>query len=221
MLLKNLNFKKRVLYALIFAFFLPPSVFHSLRAQNASILETKTFKEKTEAYRLHYKEKFKANKNAPLKEEDFKYMRFFKPSPAYSVECTFKRTPDALEFQMPTYSGLFRAYIKFGVLTFKLKDSTLQLSVYRNLTLKDNPSFQGYLFVPFKDLTNSKETYGGGRYLELWESEIQNDTVVLDFNKSYNPYCAYSDGYNCPVPPLENHLKVKIKAGEKVYEKHK
>lgn len=210
MIFKKLKLKKTVLGVLIFAYFLSPSV-----------SEAQTFKEKTEAYRLQYKEKFKANKNAPLKEENFKYMRFYKPDPHYSVECTFKRTSDAVEFQMPTYSGLFRAYIKYGVLTFKLKDSTLQLSVYRNLTLKDNPAFKGYLFVPYKDLTNAQETYGGGRYLEMWETDIQNDKVVLDFNKSYNPYCAYSDGYNCPVPPSENHLKVNIKAGEKIYKNHK
>ncbi len=210
MLFKKFNFKKVAFVTLVFVFFLPPSV-----------SEAQSFKEKTEAFRIHYKEKFKANKNAPLKEESFKYMRFYEPDSSYSVECIFNTTPEAVEFQMPTYSGLFRAYIKYGVLTFKIQDSTLQLSVYRNLTLKDNAAFQGYLFVPFKDLTNAKETYGGGRYLEMWERDIQNDKVILDFNKSYNPYCAYSEGYNCPIPPSENHLKVKINAGEKIFEKHK
>jgi uncharacterized protein len=208
MYLTKLNFNKTIFNTLFFAFFLSPS-----------LIEAQTFKEKTEDYIVHYKEKFKANKNAPVKEENFKYMRFYEPDSTYSVECAFERTPDAVEFQMPTYSGLFRAYIKYGILTFKLKDSTLHLSVYRNLTLKDNPTYKGYLFVPYKDLTNAKETYGGGRYLEMWETDIQNNKVVLDFNKSYNPYCAYSDGYNCPVPPSENHLKIKIEAGEKIFEK--
>jgi uncharacterized protein (DUF1684 family) len=81
------------------------------------------------------------------------------------------------------------------------------------------PKYKNYLFVPFKDMTNGKETYGGGRYLDLETTDIQNDSVILDFNKAYNPYCAYSNGYSCPIPPKENHLAVSIEAGEKTFGK--
>jgi uncharacterized protein (DUF1684 family) len=75
------------------------------------------------------------------------------------------------------------------------------------------------LFIPFNDLTNYEETYGGGRYLDVSTTDIVNGKMVVDFNKSYNPYCAYSDGYNCPIPPDANKLQVTIKAGEKNYGK--
>ena len=65
------------------------------------------------------------------------------------------------------------------------------------------------------DKTNGKESYGGGRYLDL---EIPEDKIIiLDFNKAYNPYCAYSDRYSCPIPPIENHLDVAINAGFKAF----
>ena len=76
------------------------------------------------------------------------------------------------------------------------------------------PQYRDYLFVPFKDLTNAHETYGGGRYLDFRMKDIEGASCVLDFNKAYNPYCAYSEGYNCPIPPRENHLEVRVEAGE-------
>lgn len=209
MLFEKLHLKYFFIGSLFMAFFLPPSV---SQAQN--------FKEKIEDYRKHYKEKFLENPRAPIKEEGFPYMRFYDADSTYSVVASFKRTPEALEFQMQTYSGAVRPYIQYGVLSFKLKDTSLQLAVYQNLSLKNAPAFQGYLFIPFKDATNGTVSYGGGRYLEMWEKDIKNGQTILDFNKAYNPYCAYSDGYSCPIPPIENHLTLKIEAGEKIFGKH-
>ena len=76
-----------------------------------------------------------------------------------------------------------------------------------------------YLFVPFGDATSGFESYGGGRYIEFYISDIKNNKVIIDFNKAYNPYCAYTTGYNCPIPPTENMLTVAITAGEKNYDK--
>ena len=79
------------------------------------------------------------------------------------------------------------------------------------------PGYENSLFVPFTDLTNGKETYGGGRYMDV---EIpEGDSIVLDFNKAYNPYCAYSTNYSCPIPPKENDLPISINAGLKIKEK--
>ena len=220
MLFKKLNisyFARSLVFCALFFFSSLPKI------RGQEIPQPQNFKEKIENYRAHYQEKFRANPRAPLKtDEDFSYMRFYEADSTYSLECSFKRTPEAIAFQMPTYSGaLQRTYVQFGVLTFKLKDSTRQLLVYQNLSLNNNPAFQGYLFVPFKDITNGTETYGGGRYIEIWQKDIRNGKVILDFNTCYNPYCAYSDGYSCPIPPSENHLPVKIEAGEKIFEKHK
>jgi len=75
------------------------------------------------------------------------------------------------------------------------------------------------LFIPFADVTSGDETYGTGRYIDISTKDIINNTVVIDFNKAYNPYCAYSNGYNCPIPPAENYLAVAIKAGERSFAK--
>ena len=187
---------------------LPPSV---LKAQN----HAKSIKE----YREHYREKFLNGSKSLLKEDDLKYLRFYEPDSTYRVTCSLQLTPDAKEFSMPTYSGLVRPYIQYGILTFTLNGNKMSLSVYKNLMLKDNPAFIDYLFIPFKDKTNGAATYGGGRYLELRMGEIVDNKVVIDFNKCYNPYCAYSEGFNCPIPPLENHLDIKIEVGEKMFAK--
>lgn len=79
--------------------------------------------------------------------------------------------------------------------------------------------YKDYLFVPFGDATSGFESYGGGRYLEFEISDIHHNKVQLDFKKAYNPYYAYTAGYNCPIPPKENFLAVSIEGGEKNYEK--
>lgn len=85
--------------------------------------------------------------------------------------------------------------------------------------LLQRAEYHNYLFLPFTDVSNAEETYEGGRYMDLTTGDIQNNTVLLDFNKAYNPYCAYVSGkYNCPIPPKENALPVAIKAGEKAYQ---
>lgn len=184
-----------------------------------SVSNAQTFVENIKTYREHYRDKFLNNSKQLLKEDDLKYLRFYEPDSTYQVMATIELTPDAKEFNMPTYSGLQRPYVKYGVLTFVLKGQKLNLSVYKNLTLKDNPAYQDYLFIPFKDLTNGNVTYGGGRYMELRTGEFTGQSVMLDFNINYNPYCAYSEGFNCPIPPFENHLNIKIEAGEKNFAK--
>ena len=184
-----------------------------------SVSKAQSFKENIEEYRTHYRDKFLNGSKSLLKEEDLKYLRFYEPDSTCRIQAVIRLTPDAQEFKMPTYSGLERPYIKYGILSFHFKGKNIELSVYKNLMLKDNPAFVDYLFIPFKDATNGNDTYGGGRYLELRLGEFKGDAVVLDFNKCYNPYCAYSEGFNCPIPPFENHLKVKIEAGEKVFAK--
>ena len=115
---------------------------------------------------------------------------------------------------MPTYSGMKKEFVKYGELHFVLNGQKQRLSVYRNLTLPAIPQYKNHLFLPFKDLTNTHESYGGGRYIDLEITDIRDAVYILDFNKAYNPYCAYSDGFNCPIPPQENHLPLRVEAGE-------
>lgn len=116
---------------------------------------------------------------------------------------------------MKTTTERLPVYDKYGTLTFELDDKTYKLSVYQSHSLRNNKKYKNYLFLPFTDLTNGNETYGGGRYIDFTIPD--SDVVVIDFNKAYNPYCVYSDKYSCPIPPKENHLPIKITAGIKNY----
>ncbi len=169
-------------------------------------------------HRKEYKAEFK-EEGSPLKTEEIRYLDFFKPDEKYSVIADFKRTFNEKPFDMVTSSGKKKRYAKYGELSFQLDGKTIVLEVYQSLKLMAMPQYKEYLFLPFKDATNGNESYGAGRYIDFEMSDIKDDKVSLDFNKAYNPYCAYTDGYNCPYPPQANHLDIPVYAGEKVFKK--
>ncbi|HPQ21882.1 MAG TPA: DUF1684 domain-containing protein [Saprospiraceae bacterium] len=119
---------------------------------------------------------------------------------------------------MNTSSGKQKNYIPYGIVKCQIKREEIKLFVYTVSRFINNPLYKDYLFLPYKDETNGEETYGGGRYIDINKSDISDNQIIIDFNKSYNPYCAYTDGYNCPIPPRENSLSTKIEAGEKAFE---
>ncbi len=183
-----------------------------------------TYTETIAEHRAKYKQDFIENERSPLQEADLVNLRFYESDEKYIVKCTFQRTPDEKPFDLPTYSGITKPYQKYGVLSFELDGKPRQLAVYRSLRLINMPQYKDHLFLPYRDLTNDETTYGGGRYMDMTISEVESDEVHIDFNKSYNPWCGYSDGYNCPIPPTENTLKLAIHAGEQKYageKKHK
>ncbi|MCU0324526.1 MAG: DUF1684 domain-containing protein [Spirosomaceae bacterium] len=182
-------------------------------------LSAQSYKAKIEQHREEYKAEFLKSSNSPLKQKDLAGLRFYEPNEKYKVECTFAATKGGKPFEVPTTSGDSQTYTRFGQLSFQIDGQTHKLTVYRSPSLMNNPLYRDYLFVPFKDQTNGKDTYGGGRYIDLRMREVNGDKVILDFNKAYNPYCAFGDGYSCPIPPKENHLKIAIEAGEKNYSK--
>ena len=104
-----------------------------------------------------------------------------------------------------------QAYLRDGAFAFRIQGRSLKLVVYKSA---EDP-YARSLFIPFSDETSRHDTYSAGRYLDL--EEQGGDDYELDFNMAYNPYCAYSEGYTCPIPPAENKLPVKILAGEKNY----
>jgi uncharacterized protein len=184
-----------------------------------TILFAQDFKAEIEKHREEYKAAFLKSSSSPLKQEDFEYLRFYEPNEKFKVECTFVATKKGKPFELPTTAGKTKTYVKFGELRFEIDGQKHKLAVYQSLGLRTMPQYRDYLFIPFKDLTNGKESYGGGRYLDLRMNQIEGDKIHLDFNKAYNPYCAFSEGYSCPIPPKENHLKVAIEAGEKNFAK--
>ena len=183
-----------------------------------------TYAETIANHREEYKADFLKDERSPLQEDDLPNLRFFEPDENYRITCTFNRTPDEKPFDLPTYSGITKPYRKYGTLAFELNGQKLSLAVYQSMKHLSHPLYRDHLFLPFRDLTNDEATYGGGRYIDLKISEVESPEILLDFNKCYNPWCGYSDGYNCPIPPSENSLEVEILAGEKKYageKKHK
>ncbi|MDO8366604.1 MAG: DUF1684 domain-containing protein [Saprospiraceae bacterium] len=166
-------------------------------------------------HRNEYKADFLTNPRSPLAVADTAFLDFFPPDGAYQFFAQFERTPEAVPFELPTYSGQKRNYVQYGVLKFDFNGQAQSLNIYQNLHLVKDSIYHDHLFLPFKDLTSGETTYGGGRYLDFKQGDIYEDIMVLDFNKCYNPWCAFSDGYNCPIPPAANHLEIAIEAGER------
>ena len=156
-----------------------------------------------------------------VKGKDKKFFSFFPADEHFLIKCRFERTSDTAVVIMKTSGKKIpeKDFIRYGKLIFAIHDTALLLTVYRSKSLQQNPQYKDYLFIPFTDVTTGDDTYGSGRYIDILTTDIKNNTAEIDFNKAYNPYCAYTIGYNCPIPPRENYLNVAIKAGEKTFAK--
>ncbi len=137
----------------------------------------------------------------------FQGLRYFEPN-SRLVFCLPVLAGDGTEVVMGTSDGQSRRYVRAGRVEFQVEGEAASLTVFAS------PGHPGF-FVPFRDATSGRETYGAGRYLDL-EADPYG-MLDLDFNLAYNPYCAYSDAYSCPLPPPENWLTVRIEAGELNY----
>ena len=175
---------------------------------------TETSQEFQDNLNKDYSSKIKS----PLTEEDlktFKSLDFYSINQKFIVEAKFIRTKKEKVFKMKTSTSRLPEYKKYGELHFTIDGVDCKLNVYQNIDLIKKPGFDDYLFLPFSDLTSGKETYIGGRYVDL---RIQKGTTwKIDFNKAYNPYCAYNYEYSCPIVPLENDLNIAILAGVKKF----
>lgn len=147
----------------------------------------------------------------------FEGLEFYEPDTSFRVWARLDRTPDALPFQMPTSTDEAAPERVYGVLSFILNGSSYQLEVYQSPDLILEKGYEDYLFLPFSDGTNGMGTYEGGRYIDL--RIPKGDSILLDFNKAYNPYCTYNPKYSCPLVPEINHLDIEIRAGVKAFKK--
>ena len=167
---------------------------------------------------------FKDASKSPLKNKDlksFKGLDFFPVDSSYIIIASIEKTPDTPFLGMATNTEEKSYYRKFGILTFTLKEKEMQLTLYESLEESENPVFEDYLFLPFTDETSGSDSYGGGRYMDVFKSKINtNGTLELNFNNTYNPYCAYNDDYSCPLTPRDNHLSMEILAGVKDFKKY-
>lgn len=155
---------------------------------------------------------FAHNPASPLTLEQkrkFAGLSYFPPTLDLRFELPLERHATAERIIMQTSTGHEQVYRKVGQVRFEVEGQPATLQVYE-------PEGGGEYFVPFRDATSAKETYGAGRYLE--PHSLGRDLLLVDFNLAYNPYCAYNDYFSCPLPPIENWLKVPIRAGEKLPE---
>lgn len=172
-------------------------------------------------FQKHLNEEFRSEEESPLSPKDrehFVSLDFFSIDTTFNVMADFVRTPYETPFEMETSTDRRPVYVKYGEVYFDLKGKEYKLNVYQSQELKKTNEYRDYLFLPFTDPTNGKTSYSGGRYIDL--SIPQSNRIRIDFNQAYNPYCAYSGNYSCPVPPKENDLEVPVTAGVKAYKKH-
>lgn len=184
------------------------SVFLNAQTEKENIATIKKFQKELNAEYLNPKE-------TPLRGNNLKQFKkhpFFPINLKYRVTAQFIRTENPVPFELPTSSGKFKQYQEYGKATFELDGQSFTLTLYQSLDLIKMEKYKDYLFLPFRDLTNEKETYGGGKYMDL--KIPTGNEIVLDFNQSYQPYCAYNAfDYNCPIVPEENKLPIRIEAG--------
>lgn len=145
--------------------------------------------------------------------KDFEGLNYFDFDSTYQLTAIFSKDKGP-KFEMPTSTDRKPIYRQYGTLSFELNGQKSTLVVYQNIELSKSKEYRNYLFVPFRDNNSGNETYGGGRYLDIQKQK--GKSWIIDFNLAYNPYCAYSYRYSCPIPPKENTLTIPIDAGEKV-----
>ncbi|MEL6252228.1 MAG: DUF1684 domain-containing protein [Bacteroidota bacterium] len=182
-------------------------------------ISPKAFKKEIRQYRKEQHKKFKNPQESPFRDKvaEYKGLKYFPANIKYRVNARYERLRKQKAFKIKTSNPeRDKTFVPFAKLHFTIDGKELSLTTYRNLELPRIGKFKKQLFLPFMDLTNGESTYGGGRYIDLEMPE--GDSLILDFNKSYNPYCAYrTDGWSCPIPPEENFLEMEIKAGVKKY----
>lgn len=160
-------------------------------------------------FRTEKDEFFSHDRQSPLTAEQkkkFSGLRYFPENNELRFEVAVELLVDQQLMQMQTTTGDVQMYIRYGRFTFLVDGQEVELTIYK--------SEHGY-FLPFVDSLAGDETYPAGRYLDL--DELPGNRFFVDFNVAYNPYCAYNDAWSCPITPVENRLKVPIRAGEKIF----
>ncbi len=178
------------------------------------------YQETIHEFQNELNEEYRDPEESPLTKKDlksFKGLDFYPIDEKYKVVAKFERAVNPIPFQMKTTTDRLPTYELYGIATFNFEGNEYRLNVYQSHRLREMEEYKDYLFLPFTDQTNALETYGGGRFMDLKIPE--SDEIVIDFNKAYNPYCAYNHKYSCPIPPRENDLDFEVKAGVRYKQK--
>jgi uncharacterized protein len=181
----------------------------AISLENADVYTLEVMKD-----RLEKDKYFLSSPDTPIKASElalFKGLAYFPVDKSFAFPVVLKREALPEEIVMATSTGKSRPMLRIGQFDFVVDGIECTLQVYAPKDSSDGY----YWFIPFTDLTNGESSYEAGRYLDI--DDTSSDSTFLDFNYAYSPYCAYNDRYDCPIPPMENALKVAITAGEKNY----
>ena len=172
-----------------------------------------SYYERIDSLRAAQAKFYKKDEESPFvkQKEKFKGLKYFAPDSSFRVSARVESVPMGEVFNLKTSDGRNRNYKEVARLFFKLAGEQQELMLLQSMDKE-------HYFLPFFDQTSAESTYGAGRYLEVDYSGTESE-ITLDFNRAYNPYCAYVKGYSCPVPPSENMISVAVEAGEKIYKK--
>lgn len=179
-------------------------------------------RKEVKAFQKELKKHYRNKEESPLRTKEefkaFKGIDFYKFDSNWCLTAHYQTISSPDTAVMPTSAGTAKKFLKQAKISFSIDSVQCVFYGYRNLKYLNDSVYVRQLFVPFTDLTSGTETYGGGRYLDL---EIpDSDSIKINFNLAYNPYCAYARGWFCPIPPRENDLKIAVRAGVKGPEAH-
>jgi uncharacterized protein (DUF1684 family) len=204
--------KYRILALILFSF-----SFHGCSEPELSRQEQTLPGDPVQQERLAKDAAFRSNENSPIPKQDrsdFRGLSYYPIDSALRFSVKLHRYAAPKQIRLGTNTGEIRSGLRYGYFDFQVEGISCRLNAYK---LEDAPDRGASLFVPFRDATSGKETYGAGRYIDLKENT--SGTYDLDFNRAYNPFCAYNNEFSCPLPPSENTLTAPIRAGEKNYSK--
>lgn len=178
--------------------------------------QTDSYIKEIEMFQKNLNEEFLNPEESPLSKKEMKKFtthNYFQINESFRIVAKFVKVENPESFQMKTTTARLPTYDKYGEAIFEIEGKEYKLNIYQSHSLRETEKYKEYLFLPFTDLTNGDETYGGGRYIDL--NIVSSDTIIIDFNKAYTPSCAYNHNYSCPIPPKENDLLLRIEAGVK------
>lgn len=186
------------------------SFFDAGNTDTPSVANPETYRMEVAQKRKDKEEFFRTSTESPFKDKTgFKSLTYFNPDPDYRVSARLEPFADKKKSIVRMTDGSEEVYENYAHAVFTLQDELCRL-----LVLKHGNT----LSILFKDQTSGKETYGGGRYIDLTTDDAKENRLLIDFNEAYNPYCAYNHEYACPLPPAENTLPIAVRAGEKYTE---
>lgn len=183
-----------------------------------SFTQTNSYYELLMKERQEKNHEFRNSEDSPLTSQDkqnFKGLNYFNADTNFVIKAIIQKSVGRDTIKMKTTTERLPLFIIHGVAKFSFSGKVHQLTIFQNVGLMQTEEYKDYLFIPFTDETSGEESYGGGRYID---ARITSDsTMIIDFNRAYNPYCVYNKSYSCPIPPRENHLDIKITAGEQTF----